>query len=85
MLLRLDTGNAAGELPRAVGLTFISFSRLMAAHRDQPLTIPLMNLRSLPEDLWQAVLAVVTTAPVSDFLAVNLSVLPQMPLLPEFA
>ncbi len=67
VLLRLDTGKTTGERPRAVGLTFISFSHLMAAHRDQPLTIPLMNLRRLPEDLWQAVLAVVTTAPVSDF------------------
>jgi len=83
VLLRLDTGKASGEGPRAVGLTFISFSHLMAAHRDQPLIIPLMNLRRLPEDLWQAVLAVVTTAPVSDFLALNFSISPQMPPLPE--
>ncbi len=85
VLLRLDTGKATDEPPRAVGLTFISFSYLMNAHREQPLIIPLMNLRSLPEDLWQAVLAVVTTARVSDFLAVNFSIAPRMPPLPELA
>lgn len=83
VLLRLDTGKATGESPRAIGLTFTSFSHVIAAHRDQPLIIPLMNLRSLPEELWQAALAVVTTAPVSDFLAVNFSIVPQLPPLPE--
>jgi len=38
ILLRLDTGKATGEPARAVELTFISFSRLMAYHRDRPLT-----------------------------------------------
>ncbi|MCI0396101.1 MAG: hypothetical protein L0332_26140 [Chloroflexi bacterium] len=68
-----------------MGLTFISFSRMMAHHQDRPLSIPLANLRHLPDDLWQAVLAVVTTPPVSDFLAVAFSVSPQIPPLPEVA
>jgi len=83
ILLRLDTGKATGTAPRAVGLTFISFERMMAHDRDRPLSVPLANLRSLPEDLWQAVLAVITTPPVSDFLAVGLSLSPQAPPLPE--
>ncbi len=83
ILLRLDTGKATGGTPRAVGLTFISFSRLMAHYRTRPLSVPLANLRNLPEDLWQAVLTVITTPPVSDFLAVGLSISPQVPPLPE--
>lgn len=83
VLLRLDTGKSTGNVPKAIGLTFISFSHLMAAHRDTPLLIPLVNLRGLPDDLWQAVLNVVTTAPVSDFLSVNLSISPHTPPLPE--
>ena len=83
ILLRLDTGKATGTSPRAVGLTFISFTRMMAHYQDRPLSVPLTNLRNLPEDLWQAVLAVVTTPPVSDFLAVGLSLSPQVPPLPE--
>jgi hypothetical protein len=83
VLLRLDTGKATGTAPRAVGLTFISFSHLMAYYRDKPLSVPLASLRNLPEDLWQAVLAVITTPPVSDFLAVGLSLSPRIPPLPE--
>jgi hypothetical protein len=64
-------------------LTFISFSHLMAHHQGQPLSIPLANLRHLPDELWQAVLAVVSTPPVSDFLAVGFSLSPQIPPLPE--
>jgi len=82
ILLRLDIGKATGEPPRAVGLTFISFSRMMAHHRDKPLRISLDRLRNLPDDLGQAVMDVVTTAPVSDVLAVGLSVAPQVPPLP---
>jgi len=66
ILLRLDTGKATGTPPRAVGLTFISFAAMMAHYKDKPLHIPLANLRSLPDDLWQSVIAVVTTPPVSD-------------------
>jgi hypothetical protein len=55
----------------------------MAHNRERPLSVPLANLRNLPEDLWQAVLAVITTPPVSDFLAVGLSLSPQIPPLPE--
>jgi len=69
--------------PRAVGLTFISFARLMAHYRDRPLSVSLANLRNLPEDLWQAVLAVITTPPVSDFLDVGLAMSPKVPPLPE--
>ncbi|MBI3913801.1 MAG: DUF2283 domain-containing protein [Chloroflexi bacterium] len=85
ILLRLDTGKAAGTPPRAVGLTFISFARMRAHYQDKPLSVPLANLRNLPEDLWQAVLAVVTTPPVSDFLSVGFSLTPQIPPLPELA
>ena len=83
ILLRLDTGKATGDMARAVGLTFISFSRLMEQYRTRPLSVPLANLRKHPEDLWQAVLTVITTPPVSDFLAVGLSLSPQVPPLPE--
>jgi hypothetical protein len=83
ILLRLDTGKATGTAPRAVGLTFISFARLMAHYRDRPLSVSLANLRNLPEDLWQAVLAVITTPPVSDFLDIGLALSPQVPPLPE--
>jgi hypothetical protein len=83
ILLRLDTGKATGTAPRAVGLTFISFARLMAHYRDRPLSVPLEKLQNLPDDLWQAVLAVVTTPPVSDFLDVGLAMSPQVPPLPE--
>jgi hypothetical protein len=56
---------------------------MMAHYQDKPLNVPMANLCNLPEDLWQAVLAVVTTPPVSDFLAVGLSLSPQVPPLPE--
>jgi hypothetical protein len=82
ILLRLDSGKATGEPPRAIGLTFISFSHMMAHHRDKPLGISLDRLRDLPDDLWQAVMDVVTTSPVSDVLVVGLSVAPQVPPLP---
>ncbi|MBI2876598.1 MAG: DUF2283 domain-containing protein [Candidatus Tectomicrobia bacterium] len=83
ILLRLDTGKATGEPPRAVGLTFTSFARMMECHRDRPLIISLEALRNLPEDLWQAVLAVLISPPVSNFLSVKLAVVPQIPPLPE--
>jgi hypothetical protein len=83
ILLRLDTGQATGTPPKAVGLTFISFSHMMEHYQGKPLNVPLANLRSLPEELWQAVLAITTTPPVSDFLGVGLSLSPRIPLLPE--
>lgn len=83
IVLRLDTGKATGAAPRAVGLTFISFAQMMTHYRDRPLEVPLANLRNLPEDLWQAVWAVLTTPPVSDFLGVGLALSPQVPPLPE--
>jgi len=83
IVLRLDTGKATRTAPRAVGLTFVSFARMMARYRDRPLEVPLANLRNLPEDLWQAVWTVLTTPPVSDFLGVGLALSPQVPPLPE--
>ena len=83
ILLRLDTGKATGEPPRAVGLTFISFSRLMAYHRDRPLTISLERLRNLPENLLPIVMGVITAPPVSDFLTAELAIAPRVPPLPE--
>ena len=83
VLLRLDVGKAPNQPPKAVGLTFISFEKMMKAHHDSPVIVSLANLRQLPEELWQAVLTVVTTAPVSDYLAVNLLLSPQTPPLPE--
>ncbi|MFQ5870442.1 MAG: DUF2283 domain-containing protein [Candidatus Zixiibacteriota bacterium] len=72
ILLRLDTGKATGETARPLGLTFISFSRLMAYHRDRPLTISLERLRNLPENLLPIVMGVITTPLVSDFLTAEL-------------
>ncbi len=83
ILLRLDTGKATGTPPRAVGLTFVSFARMMAHYRGRPLNVPLANLRNLPEGLWQIVLEVLTTPPVSDFLGIGLALSPQAPPLPE--
>jgi hypothetical protein len=83
ILLRLDTGKTTGGAPKAVGLTFISFARMMEHYRDKPLSVPLANLRDLPEELWQAVLAVMTTPPVSDFLSIGLFLSPQVPPLPQ--
>jgi len=74
-----------GTTPRAIGLTFVSFAHMMQHYRDKPLNVPLASLRNLPEDIWQAVLAVVTTPPLSDFLSVGLSLSPQVPPLPEQA
>lgn len=73
ILLRLDTGKATGTAPRAIGLTFISFARMIAHEGNRPVSIPWAKLSKLPEDLRQAVLAVVTTSPVRDFLSVGLS------------
>jgi len=81
-LLRLDIGRTTGAPPRAIGLTFVSFQRMMAAHKDRPLRVSLTSLRSLPDELWQATLSVVTTPPVSDFLSVDLAIAPHIPPLP---
>ena len=83
VLLRLDTGKATGAAPRAVGLTFISFAQMMARHREQPFSVALADLRGLPADIWQAVLDVSTTPPVSDYLTVGLSMAFPFPATPE--
>lgn len=82
IVLRLDTDATTGAAPRAIGLTFISFAQMMLQHRDQPITVSLARLRNLPEEVWRAVLTVVTAPPVSDFLDVGLSLSPQTPPLP---
>ncbi len=83
VLLRLDTGKITGASPRAVGLTFISFSRMREHYGDKPLSVPLAKLRNLPEELWQAVWAVLISPPVSDFLSIAVFLPPQIPPLPE--
>jgi hypothetical protein len=83
IVLRLDAGKTTGNQPRAIGLTLVSFSRMMAHHQDKPLTISLNRLRDLPDDLWQVVMDVVTAPTVSDVLAVGLSVMPLVPPLPQ--
>jgi hypothetical protein len=83
ILLRLDTGQATQARPRAIGLTFLSYARLLAHYRNRPLNVPLSSLQDLPAELQEAVLAVVMSPPVSDFLSVGLSISPHMPPLPE--
>ncbi|MFN8443959.1 MAG: DUF2283 domain-containing protein [Caldilineaceae bacterium] len=53
VLLRLDTGKTTGLPPRAIGLTFISYERMMAHFQNQPIPVSLTNLRQLPEQLLQ--------------------------------
>ena len=83
VLLRLDTGKATGAPPRAIGLTFLSFAAMMDHLKGQPLHVSLTDLRGLPDELWLAVLTIVTSPPVSDYLSVGLSLSPQIPPLPE--
>lgn len=83
IVLRLDTGQESGQPPRAVGLTFISFQAMRERLAGRPLTIPLANLRNLPDGLWQAVIAVISSAPVSDVLDVAFSLGVQIPKLPQ--
>lgn len=83
IILRLDTGKDAGMAPRAVGLTFISFAQMLARRREQPFSVALSELRTLPADLWRAVLEVTTTPPVSDYLTVGLSMAFPFPAEPE--
>lgn len=44
---------ATGTSPRAVGLTFVSYERMMAHYQHQPIPVSLTNLRHLPEELGQ--------------------------------
>ena len=82
ILLRVDTGKSDQTAPRAIGLTFVSFKQMMAQQGNTPLNIPIANLRNLPEDLGQTVWRILSSAPVSDFLAVGLSLSPQTMVLP---
>lgn len=83
VLLRLDNGKATDSSPRAIGLTLVNYEKMMEHYHQQPIPVSLTNLRHLPEDLWQAVLTVLTKPPVSDFLSVNLSLTPHTPPMPE--
>ena len=85
LILRLDTGEETGQPPRAIGLTFVSFQAMREHLAGQPITIPLANLRNLPDNIWQAVVTVISSAPVSDVLGVAFSVAIQMPKLPQLA
>jgi len=51
--------------------------------KPAPIIVSLANLRQLPEELWQAVLHVITMPSVSDFLSMNLSLFPKSPPLPK--
>ena len=74
VLLRLDTGKASQQTPRPIGLTLISYSRLRERLHGQALSVSLDELRNLPGDVWQAVVAVVTTPPVSEILGVAFTI-----------
>ncbi|OIN92968.1 MAG: hypothetical protein COS37_05020 [Anaerolineae bacterium CG03_land_8_20_14_0_80_58_20] len=82
IVLRLDTGQETGQPPRAVGLTFTSFQAMRENLAGRPVTVPLANLRNLPDEVWQAVVSVISTAPVSDVLDVAFSFAVQLPHLP---
>ncbi|MFN8442532.1 MAG: DUF2283 domain-containing protein [Caldilineaceae bacterium] len=83
VLLRVDTGKSDQSAPRAIGLTFVSFNQMMARQGNTSLNIPTANLRNLPEGLSQIVWNILSSAPVSDYLAVGLSLSPQSIALPS--
>ncbi len=83
LVLRLDTGEESGQPPRAVGLTVISFQAMRERLAGRPISIPVANLRNLPDNIWQAVVAVISSAPVSDVLDVAFSFAIQVPSLPD--
>jgi len=85
IVLRLDTGQEADTPPRAVGLTFISFQAMRDRLAGHPVSVPLANLRNLPDEVWQAVVSVISTAPVSDVLDVAFSFAVQIPHEPALA
>jgi hypothetical protein len=82
IILRLDTGQETGHPPKAVGLTFISYQAMRQRLAGQPIIVPLTNLRNLPDELWQAVVSVISSAPVTDILDVAFSLAVQLPELP---
>lgn len=51
LLLRMDTGAADQSGPKAVGLTFVGYKRMLAINQERPFMVPLANLRKLPEDI----------------------------------
>ena len=83
VLLRLDTGLATGKPPRPVGLTLVSYSKLRERLAGKPLTVTLDDLRNLPDDVWHAVVEVVTSPPVSEILSVAFTISVPMPVLPQ--
>jgi len=82
LVLRLDTGQETHQAPRAIGLTFISYQAMRERLAGKRLNVPLSNLRNLPDELWQAVMTVISSAPVSDVLEVAFSFDMQLPPLP---
>ena len=46
VLLRLDTGKESKQPPRAVGLTFVSFARMVEAHKESPVCRVALELAS---------------------------------------
>ena len=82
IILRLDTGLENDRLPRAIGLTFVSYQAMRLSLAGQPIIVPLTNLRNLPDELWQAVVSVISSAPVTDILDVAFSLAVQIPELP---
>jgi hypothetical protein len=83
LLLRLDTGLSTGGPPRPLGLTLISYSKLRERMAGQPLTVSLDELRNLPDDIWHAVVEVVTMPPVSEILGVAFTISLPLPALPQ--
>lgn len=66
IVLRLNRTTA-----RAVSLTLLHFSILTERTKYGPRSYPLCNLDELPEDLQDAVIRVITAAPVDQFLKVS--------------
>ena len=82
VLLRLDTGKASRQAPRPIGLTVISYSRVRETLQGHSLSVPMEDLRNLPDDIWQAVVAVVTTPPLSEILGLAFTISLPIPVIP---
>ena len=81
LILRLDTGRATGQPPRAVGLTVLSPAHLLSIGHMP--TVPLYWISRLKPDLRLAVLEVLSQPPLCDLLNPQLTLLPESPTLAE--
>jgi len=81
LLLRLDTGKDTASAPRAVGLTVLFPSQLLALGHAP--TFTLERLERLPADVRAAVLEVLSKPPVSELLSMRLTLVPEELPLPE--